>query len=218
MPDIHFGGEGFPVHIEPDPWEQPLAPEYEALVGKPLPELRLASSETTGVSFPLHQLSRARNMIVILPKIATKRHPLPEHLADHPLIQAGVRLHEGVHEQYENLASIGFSYIFLVTTQSAEELREIIRPEPRQQFPALSDPDLKLADLVGLPTFAVEGERFYEPFGLILRECVVEKVVYPIGDPEGYARWAFNWARVRRPDLDFLNYNLDRGSFTRRNG
>ena len=218
MPDIHFGGERFPVDIEQDPWDQPLAPEYAALIGKPLPELSLSSSETMDVPLPLHQLSRARNMVVVLPKVATKKHPLPEHLADHPIMQAGVRLHEGVHEQYENLASIGFGYIFLVTTQSSEELREIIRPEPRQQFPALSDPDLRLADLMGLPTFTVEGERYYEPFGLILQEGLVEKVVYPIANAESYARWAFNWARVRRPDLDFLNYNLDRGSFTRRNG
>ncbi|ADG98305.1 hypothetical protein Srot_1845 [Segniliparus rotundus DSM 44985] len=217
MPDIQFGGEGFQVDIEPNPWQSELAPEHAALVGKPLPELRLPSTETTDVLLPLHQLGRSRIMIITLPQVATEKHPLPEHLADNPLAQGGTLVHQGLHDNYENLASIGFYYTFVVTTQSVEELREIIRPEPRQQFPGLSDPDLKLADLLNLPTFTVEGKRYYEPFAMILWDSLVERVVYPITDCAGYARWAFNWARLRRPDLDFLNYNLDRGAYTRRN-
>ena len=218
MPDIHFGGEAFPVDIEQDPWEPELAPEFQALVGKPFPEFRLPTTEATDVQLPLHELPRARNMFVFLPHIATAKHPLPAHLADHPLAQAGVAIHQGIHDNYENLASIGFHYTLLVTTQDVDELRQIIRPEPRQQFPGLSDPEAKLADVLGLPTFEIDGKRYYEPFAMTLKDNLVEKIVYPIVDPPHFARWAFNWSRLRRPDLDFLNYNLDRGSFTRRNG
>lgn len=218
MPDIHFGGDAFAIDVEQDPWEPEPAAELQALVGKPFPEFRIPTTETTDVLLPLHELPRARHMFVFLPHIATPKHPLPEHLADLPLARAGVQIHEGVHDEYENLASIGYHYTLLVTTQDVDELRKIIRPEPRQQFPGLSDSEAKLADILGAPTFEVDGKRYYEPFAVILKDGLVEKVVHPIPEPTRFARWAFNWARVRRPDLDFLNYSLDRGSFTRRNG
>jgi peroxiredoxin len=51
-------------------------------------------------------------------------------------------------------------------------------------FPVLSDPDLQLAEALGLPTFEVAGMTLYKRVTVVIRDGVIAKVFYPVFPPD----------------------------------
>ena len=68
--------------------------------------------------------------------------------------------------------------VFGLSTQTIEDQREAAE-RLHLPYPLLSDPDAAL----GLPTFEVEGVTLYRRLTLILRDGVVEDLVYPVFPP-----------------------------------
>jgi peroxiredoxin len=59
----------------------------------------------------------------------------------------------------------------------------------------LSDADLTLADLLGLPTFRAGGMRLFKRLTLVISHDTIEKVFYPIFPPNEHAQQVLTWLR-----------------------
>lgn len=75
--------------------------------------------------------------------------------------------------------------VFGLSTQSIEDQREAAE-RLHLPYPLLSDAGAAL----GLPTFEVEGVPLYRRLTLILRDGVVEEVIYPVFPPDAAAAQA----------------------------
>ena len=60
-------------------------------------------------------------------------------------------------------------------------------------FPLLSDPGLRLAEALGLPTFEVEGMTLYRRLTLIARDGRIVKAFYPVFPPDRNAAEVLAW-------------------------
>jgi peroxiredoxin len=54
----------------------------------------------------------------------------------------------------------------------------------RMPFPVLADPDLRLRDTLGLPTFRVEGLELYKRLAFVAESGRIVKVLYPVFPPD----------------------------------
>jgi len=64
-------------------------------------------------------------------------------------------------------------------------------------FAMISDPQLALADALGLPTFSAPGHaRLYSRLTLVVRKGRIEHVFYPIFPPNTHAQQVLDWLRA----------------------
>jgi peroxiredoxin len=75
--------------------------------------------------------------------------------------------------------------VFGLSTQTTDDQREAAK-RLHLPYPLLSDTDASL----GLPTFEVEGVTLYKRVTLIVRDGVVEHVIYPVFPPNEAAEQA----------------------------
>jgi peroxiredoxin len=62
----------------------------------------------------------------------------------------------------------------------------------------LSDPELRLAEALGLPTFEFESARLYKRITLVLERGRVARAFYPVFPPNENAAEVTRWLRDRR--------------------
>jgi peroxiredoxin len=63
----------------------------------------------------------------------------------------------------------------------------------RMPFPVVADPELRLRDALGLPTFEIEGLTLYKRVTLVAERGVVVKVFYPVFPPDRNAEEVVAW-------------------------
>ena len=59
--------------------------------------------------------------------------------------------------------------------------------------PVIADPDLRLRDALGLPTFEFEGVELYKRVTLVSRAGAIAKVFYPVFPPDRNAEEVVAW-------------------------
>ncbi len=74
-----------------------------------------------------------------------------------------------------------------LSSQSSSYQREAV-DRLNLPFDLLSDSDLSLAELLGLPTFQIEGSRLYKRLTLVISNSSIEHVFYPIFRPNEHAQ------------------------------
>ncbi|HSD02737.1 MAG TPA: peroxiredoxin [Gaiellales bacterium] len=67
-------------------------------------------------------------------------------------------------------------------------------------YPLISDPGLRLAAALGLPTFEIAGGRLYRRITLIVRAGRIEHVFYPVFPPDRNAADVVAWLRAESGD------------------
>jgi peroxiredoxin len=65
-------------------------------------------------------------------------------------------------------------------------------------FPLLSDAGLRYTDLLGLPTFEVDGSRLNKRVTLILQDGVIRKYFYPVFPPDRNIDDVLDWLNANR--------------------
>jgi peroxiredoxin len=65
-------------------------------------------------------------------------------------------------------------------------------------FPLLSDAGLRYTDLLGLPTFEVDGSRLNKRVTLILQDGVIRKYFYPVFPPDRNIHEVLDWLSADR--------------------
>jgi peroxiredoxin len=94
-------------------------------------------------------------------------------------------------DHFPELESLGARVLGL-SAQASEEQREFAE-RVGLPYPLLSDPDLRLAEALTLPTFTVEGLHLYRRLTLIARDGGIAKVFYPVFPPDRNAADVVDW-------------------------
>jgi peroxiredoxin len=85
-----------------------------------------------------------------------------------------------------------------VSAQPLDDQREVAE-RLGLPHPVVADPELRLAEALGLPTFEFDGERLYKRLSLVAERGRIVKVFYPVFPPDENAAEVVAWLRGRRP-------------------
>ena len=162
------------------------------LVGPPLPRLTLDS--TIG-RVALHELASVRLVLFVYPHATG--------LPDAP-VPGWERIPGAVgctaqscafRDRHERFAEHGAALAGL-SVQTAREQADFAA-RVKLAFPLLSDPELRLAGALGLPTFSAGGRTFYERLTLVAEEGHIVKVFHPVLPPERNPADVLAWLETR---------------------
>jgi peroxiredoxin len=67
----------------------------------------------------------------------------------------------------------------------------------RIPYPVVADPELRLRDSLGLPTFIVDGHELYRRLALVAESRHIVKVFYPVFPPDRNAEEVLGWLAAR---------------------
>lgn len=103
----------------------------------------------------------------------------------------------GFRDHHDELRSAGASQVFGLSSQDTAYQREAV-DRLRLPFALLSDPELKLASAMQLPTFSTDDtERLYKRLTMVLSNGAVEHVFYPVFPPDEHADEVLAWLHTR---------------------
>jgi peroxiredoxin len=102
----------------------------------------------------------------------------------------------GFREAYEELTGLG-ARVAGLSAQTLEDQREFAA-RAELPYPVLSDPELRLAEALGLPTFEFEGAHLYKRITLVFERGRVAHAFYPVFPPNENAAEVTRWLRDRR--------------------
>ena len=159
------------------------------LPGKELPSLVLPS--TAGEPVDLSDGAEGTLVLYCYPRTARPGEAIPPEWDQIPGARGCTRESCAFRDHADEIRELGARVLGL-SAQPLEEQREFARREAIP-YPLLSDPDLRLADALGLPTFPFDGRRYYRRLTLIARERRVVKVFYPVFPAERSAADALAW-------------------------
>jgi peroxiredoxin len=89
----------------------------------------------------------------------------------------------GFRDHAAELAALGAPRVAGLSSQPLERQVEFAERN-RMPFPVISDPELRLAEALDLPTFEVAGERLYKRLALVAVGGWIAKVFYPVFPPD----------------------------------
>jgi peroxiredoxin len=175
---------------------QPLAPPIpvddgaaDHLPGRVVPRARLGS--TLGGRLDLREVTHRLAVIYLYPRTGIPGAPLPDGWEEIPGAHGCTPQSCAFRDHVLELAAYGVS-VFGLSSQSLAEQREFAQLE-QIPYPLLSDPSLRLAETLGLPTFEADGRRFYQRLTFLAREQRITKVFYPIFPPHQNASQVLRW-------------------------
>jgi peroxiredoxin len=98
-------------------------------------------------------------------------------------------------DRAEEFRRLGARVIGL-SAQTIDDQREAVdRLHLRQ--PVIADPELRLAEALGLPTFEFAGRRLYKRLTLVAERGRIVKVFYPVFPPDENAAEVIGWLSRR---------------------
>jgi peroxiredoxin len=165
------------------------------LPGRKLPHLTLAA--TTGIEIDLAALADDLAVIYVYPHTARPGVPMPHDWDTIPGARGCTAQSCGYRDRLVELERHGAAVAGL-SGQSEEDQREFAFRE-QITFPLLSDPELKLAELLGLPTFEADGITFYKRLTMIAARGEIAKCFYPVFPPDRDAADVVSWLDGRDP-------------------
>jgi len=101
----------------------------------------------------------------------------------------------GFRDQFSVLRSAGVDWVYGVSSQDIESQREAIE-RLKLPFHLISDRELRLARMLRLPTFELNGTAYFRRVTVLVHDGIILKVFYPVS-PEAAADTVLNW--IRRP-------------------
>jgi peroxiredoxin len=99
----------------------------------------------------------------------------------------------GFRDEHDRVAELGANIAGL-SVQTVEEQRQFAA-RVGLRFPLISDPALRLATALRLPTFTAGDRTFYERLTLVAAEGRIVKVFHPVPAPERNAGDVLRWLR-----------------------
>jgi peroxiredoxin len=162
--------------------------QSDHLLGAALPSLRL---ESTAGEVDLDALATGLLVLFIYPH-ATGLPDAPVPGWDTiPGARGCTAQSCGFRDEHDRVADLGATIAGL-SVQTAEEQREFAA-RVGLRFPLISDPGLRLAAALRLPTFTAGERAFYERLTLVARERSIGKVFHPVPAPERNAADVLRW-------------------------
>ncbi|MFE2446762.1 MerR family transcriptional regulator [Streptomyces sp. NPDC059426] len=162
------------------------------LPGTKLP--RIVLRNTADKPIRLDALGPRRTVIYIYPLTGRPGTDLPEGWNSIPGARGCTPETCGFRDHFQDLLEAGAGRVFGLSSQDTDYQNEVVE-RLRLPFGMLSDPDLSLADGLGLPTFEADGRRLFKRLTLIVRDGVTEHAFYPIFPPNEHAQQVLTWLR-----------------------
>jgi peroxiredoxin len=156
-----------------------------------LPLLVLPS--TSGEAVDLADAARHTLVLYVYPGTGVPGRPLPAGWDEIPGARGCTPQSCAFRDRARQLEDLGAS-VFGLSAQSLAEQREFAERE-HIPYPLLHDGEFRLAEKLGLPSFEVDGGRYYRRLTLIARQGRIAKVFYPVFPPQENAAEVAAWLR-----------------------
>jgi peroxiredoxin len=98
-------------------------------------------------------------------------------------------------DHYSDLRAAGASTVYGLSSQDTEYQREAVE-RLHLPFSMLSDGDLVLCRVLGLPTFEAEHTTRYKRLTMVITDGRIEHVFYPVFPPDEHAGEVLAWLRA----------------------
>ncbi|MGI5340865.1 MerR family transcriptional regulator [Streptomyces sp. CA-181903] len=164
----------------------------DTLPGQALPPLELPG--TDGRSVRLDALGPGRSVIYVYPLTGRPGTDLPDGWNNIPGARGCTPEACGFRDHHQELTAAGAARVHGLSGQDTAYQREVVE-RLRLPFTILSDPGLRLADELRLPTFEADGRRLFTRLTLIVLDGLVEHVFYPVFPPDRHAEQVLDWLR-----------------------
>ncbi|MFI0897439.1 MerR family transcriptional regulator [Streptomyces sp. NPDC020983] len=153
---------------------------------------RLALAATDGGTVALDRLGPGRTVLYLYPLTGRPDVDLPEGWDTIPGARGCTAEACGFRDHHADLTAAGATAVHGLSGQDTAYQREVTE-RLRLPFTMLSDPGLRLASALGLPTFEAGGQRLYARLTLIVRDGTVEEVFHPVAAPGEHAGQVVRW-------------------------
>jgi peroxiredoxin len=97
-------------------------------------------------------------------------------------------------DQHSDLRAAGARTVYGLSSQDTDYQREAVE-RLHLPFSMLSDGDLALSRLLGLPTFEVSQTTLYKRLTMVITDNLIEHVFYPVFPPDENAAEVLAWLR-----------------------
>lgn len=184
MDTAEGGQQAVPAPVDDRDWGH--------LVGVSIPPLVLSSTEGP---VDLAALAADRIVLYVYPRTGRPGEPPTRGWDKVPGALGCTAQSCAFRDSLSDLTAAGAKVVGL-STQPLHEQGEF-RKRNDIPFRLISDPDLRLADSLGLPTFEFAGQLFYRRATLVAEHGEIVKVFYPVPTPEANAEAVLTWLRGR---------------------
>ena len=148
-------------------------------------------SSTLGGQLDLGMATERLTVVYVYPRTGVPGEPLPAGWDKIPGARGCTPQSCAFRDHVLELAAYGASVLGL-SGQPHYEQREFAQRE-HIPYPLLSDPDLRLEESLGLPTFDLDGRRFYRRLTFIATGRRIAKVFYPVFPPHRNPAEVLDW-------------------------
>lgn len=162
------------------------------LPGTVMPALEFPG--TAGKTVRLNGFGPGRTVLYVYPRTARPGTELPDGWDAIPGARGCTPEACGFRDHHADLVAAGAVGVFGLSTQDTDYQREAVQ-RLSLPFQMLSDPTLRLAEALNLPTFEAGGMTLYRRLTMIVGDGVVEHVFYPIFPPTEHAEQVLAWLR-----------------------
>jgi peroxiredoxin len=164
------------------------------LPGLPLPDLGLPSTDG-GAEANLARLGEGLLVAYLYPRTGVPGVPLPDGWDDIPGARGCTPQSCAYRDALGEFGALDATLIGISAQTPAEQLEFTEREQI--PFPLLSDPGLRLAAALGLPTFEAAGTTLYRRLTLVAEDRRIVKAFYPVFPPDRDAAQVLGWLRSR---------------------
>lgn len=160
------------------------------LVGTALPALDFPG--TSGESIRIDTFGSGRTVLYVYPRTGQPGVELPDGWDEIPGARGCTPEACSFRDHHADLVAAGASGVFGLSSQDTDYQREAVQ-RLRLPFQMLSDPKLRLAEELDLPTFDAGGMTLYRRLTMIVKGGVIEHVFYPVFPPTEHAQQVLSW-------------------------
>jgi peroxiredoxin len=149
------------------------------LTGLEVPSVVLASSDGP---VDLAALCAVRGVVYVYPRTGRPGEPLPAGWDETPGARGCTPQSCGFRDRSVELAALGARVAGLSAQPLADQIEFAERN--RMPFPVVADPELRLRDLLRLPTFEIADTTLYRRLTFVAERGRIVKVFYPVFPPD----------------------------------
>ena len=157
-----------------------------------LPEISLPNQD--GNDLRLNRTDTFRIILYFFPMTGRPDRSLPKDWNLIPGAKGCTSQTCSFRDNYDEIISLNTVPIG-VSTQSIEDLKEMTT-RLSVPFDILSDADLKLKNLLNLPTFSIKEKIYIKRLTLVIEKNLIKKVFYPIFPPENHINELIEWLKT----------------------
>jgi peroxiredoxin len=106
-----------------------------------------------------------------------------------------IALHASYFHHHDDLTALRVRTLGVSTEPARAQLRR--KSATLIPHDLLSDPDLRVAEALGLPTADYDGKTGYQQLALVAKDGIIERVFYPIDNQSRNASQVVAWIRHR---------------------